>query len=232
VLRAARRARFVVHRLTPGALGLELTTLLALAAVGTFAFFGLEALLEDRTVLPLDREAFSVTRALHVEPATTIVARATDLGSLPVTAAAVLATAAWALVRRRGVIEAVALPLALGLTFVAVHVAKAELARPRPSRPLVESTTFSFPSGHSAYAVALVACAIVLVRAGHGLAVRFAAVTVAVGLAAGVALSRVYLRAHYLSDTLAGVAIAVAVFALVGIAAVVIAHLRHNPSPT
>lgn len=54
----------------------------------------------------------------------------------------------------------------------------------------------------------------------------------AVGLAAGVALSRVCLRAHYLSDTLAGVAIAVAVFALVGIAAVVIAHLRHNPSPT
>ena len=32
--------RFFIGRLTPGQLGLELTTLLAIAAVGSFAFFG------------------------------------------------------------------------------------------------------------------------------------------------------------------------------------------------
>ena len=38
--RLARPARFVWDRLTPGELGLELTTLLAVAAVGSFVFFG------------------------------------------------------------------------------------------------------------------------------------------------------------------------------------------------
>jgi membrane protein DedA with SNARE-associated domain/membrane-associated phospholipid phosphatase len=229
---AARPARFAYQRLTPGDLGLELTTLLALAAVGAFTFFGLEALLEDRVVLPLDREAFSIARSLRTAPVVEVVRVATDLGSLAVTSAAVLATAAWALVRRSGVIEAGALVLGHALTYVVVHVAKEALARPRPAQPLVETTTFAFPSGHSAYAVAFVACAVVLVRAGHGLALRFAAVSVAVVLAAGVALSRVYLRAHYLSDTLAGAAVGVAIYSLVGIVAVVVAFLRHNPRGT
>ena len=47
---------------------------------------------------------------------------------------------------------------------------------------------------------------------------RFAAVTVAVGLVVVVALTRVYLRAHYLTDVLGGVALGVAIWALVGVA--------------
>ena len=43
-----------------------------------------------------------------------------------------------------------------------------------------------------------------LVRAGVGWAVRIAAVTVAVILAVVVALTRVYLRAHFLTDVLGG----------------------------
>ena len=48
------------------------------------------------------------------------------------------------------------------------------------------------PPAHAAYAVVYVACAVVLVRAGSGLAARFAVVTAAIALAVALALTRVY----------------------------------------
>jgi len=43
-----------------------------------------------------------------------------------------------------------------------------------------------------------------------------------------VAATRVYLRAHYLSDVIGGVGLAASVFAVVGMAVLVVAHLRNN----
>jgi undecaprenyl-diphosphatase len=74
----------------------------------------------------------------------------------------------------------------------------------------------SYPSGHAAYAVSLIACAIVLVRAGTGWVVRVGAVTVAIALVVAVAATRVYLGAHYLSDVVAGVAVGTVCLALFG----------------
>ena len=114
-----------------------------------------------------------------------------------------------------------------------MHVAKAAYDRPRP--PAARWSTRSappIPSGHALYAVALIACATVLVRAGVGWAVRSAALTVAVVLVALVALSRVYLRAHYLTDVLGGVALGLAIWALVGIVALFAGAVRHNDAPT
>ena len=62
----------------------------------------------------------------------------------------------------------------------------------------------AFPSGHAAYAVTLVACATVLVRAGVGWAVRDRRRHRRVILVAVVARTRVYLRAHFLTDVLGG----------------------------
>jgi undecaprenyl-diphosphatase len=86
----------------------------------------------------------------------------------------------------------------------------------------------SYPSGHAAFAVAWVACAVVLVRGGAGIATRFAVVTVAIVLTVAIALSRVYLRAQYLSDVDGGLAMSTAIFALLGVAAVVVGQLRQN----
>jgi undecaprenyl-diphosphatase len=77
----------------------------------------------------------------------------------------------------------------------------------------------AYPSGHALQAVALVACALVLVRGGSGWATRIAAVTVAIGLVAVVAATRVYLRAHYLTDVLGGIGLGAAVWSLVGLVA-------------
>jgi membrane-associated phospholipid phosphatase len=171
--------------------------------------------------------AADVVDRLSIDALVHVAKIVTELGSLPVVATLTLATAAWALTQRRW-IDAAALAVGLGLDVLLVHVAKAAYDRTRPSGSLVDVDYSAYPSGHTAYAVALVACATVLVRAGCGWAVRFALVTVAVALAAVVGITRVYLRAHYLTDVIGGAALGVAVWALVGTLAVVGGHVRHN----
>ena len=114
------------------------------------------------------------------------------------------------------------------MSIVLVHVAKAAYDRDRPPGGLVDVENAAYPSGHTTYAVGIVACATILVRAGSGWAVRFAAVTVAIALAAVVGVTRVYLRVHHFTDVLGGVALGLAVWAIVGTLALVAGHVRHN----
>jgi undecaprenyl-diphosphatase len=88
-----------------------------------------------------------------------------------------------------------------------------------------------YPSGHAAYSVAWVVCAVVLVRGGSSFFAGFAAVIAAVVLAAAIGLTRVYLRAHHLSDVEGGWGVAVAIFGLLGVLALVVGRLRHNDRP-
>jgi membrane protein DedA with SNARE-associated domain/membrane-associated phospholipid phosphatase len=224
-------ARFGWHRLTPGNLGLELTTLLALGAVGAFTFFLLGEVQAEQGDPRIDRFAFDVVDPIEFPMLTDVVSVLTDLGSWPATATVVFATAIWATLRTR-YIEAVTLVTGHALTWAAVHVAKDGYDRVRPIGGLVDVSLAAYPSGHAAYSVAFVACATVLVRAGVGWAVRFAALTVAIAIVVVVALSRVYLRVHYLTDVLGGVAMAVAIWAVVGILALFAGRVRHNSVPS
>ena len=223
-------ARFVWNRFRPGELGLEVTTLLAIAAVGAFAFVLLGEVPEGRTEARLNSMAFDVADSLYSNSIKDVVVWVTALGSLPVVAPVVASTALWAAARRR-VLDALALAISLMLTWPLVDITKAAYDRPRPPGAHVITNGMSYPSGHSSYAVAWVACAVVLVRAGAGIATRFAIVTAAVVLAVVIALTRVYLRAHYLSDVEGGLGMGAAIFALVGVAAVVVGHLRQNGEP-
>jgi undecaprenyl-diphosphatase len=144
-----------------------------------------------------------------------------------VVGAAVVVTIAVLLWRRRP-IEAGALALGTLLTWAAVNIAKAAEGRPRPARPLVDTAGESYPSGHAAYAVAWVAIAVVLTRTLPGLARTTAAIIAAVVVAVLVALTRVTLRAHYLSDVVGGAGLAAALFALCGMGGLIVAHLRNN----
>jgi undecaprenyl-diphosphatase len=220
-------ARFGLHRLTPGHLGLELTTLVAIAFVGGFNFFLLGRVIGEQGEPRIDRMASDVADGIRFEPVTSVVEIFTDLGSSPAMGLLVLVTLLFALRRRRW-IDAAALLAGAGLSYALVHITKAAYDRPRPGGGLVDTIGAAYPSGHSAYAVAMIACATILVRAGVGWAVRSAALTVALVLVALVALSRVYLRAHYLTDVLGGVALGLAVWAIVGIAALFAGAVRHN----
>ncbi|NNC93750.1 MAG: phosphatase PAP2 family protein [Acidimicrobiia bacterium] len=108
---------------------------------------------------------------------------------------------------------------------VSVTVFKLLYDRPRPLEPLVTTTGASFPSGHAiAGAVTAVALVIVFLPAGPH---RRIWELVAVGFAFFMAMSRTYLRAHWLTDVIAGTLLGSA--AAVGVAAVVhIWWLRHR----
>jgi undecaprenyl-diphosphatase len=220
-------ARFGHGRLTPGDLGLELTTLLALTAVGSFAFVLLGDLVGGPRAPRIDVWAADGAARVTTDALVDVARVVTELGSLPVTAAVAAATAAWALVRRRP-IDAVALAAGVVLAVAAVHVAKAAYGRDRPVGMLVPAALEAYPSGHTAYAVTLVACAVVLVRGGVGWAARFAAVSVAVAAVVVVGFTRVYLRVHFLTDVLGGAALTVALWSAIGALALVAGHVRHN----
>jgi membrane protein DedA with SNARE-associated domain len=220
-------ARFGLARLTPGELGLELTTLIALLMVGGFTFLFVGDIAADAGTTDLDRMAADLADRLEMGPAVDVAKLLTELGSLPVVAAVALATVVWAAIRRRWV-DAVAVVAGVALSELLVHVTKAAYDRPRPTGGLVNADLSAYPSGHTAYAVTWVACATVLVRAGTGWAVRFAAVTVAAVLVVVVGATRVYLRVHYLTDVIGGAALGVAIWALVGVFALVGGHVRQN----
>jgi membrane protein DedA with SNARE-associated domain/membrane-associated phospholipid phosphatase len=228
---AEMAARFGLARVRPGRLGLELTTLLALFVVGTFTFFFIGDFAFDAGTPDVDRMAADVAEGLRTEPLVRIAEVVTWAGSLPVVATVVAATAIWAAVRRRR-LDAGALVLGMVLSVVLVHVAKAAYDRTRPLGALVHAGESAYPSGHTAYAVALVACATVLVGAGVGWAARFAAVTVACAIVVVVAATRVYLGVHYLTDVIGGAALGVAIWALVGSLAVVAGYVRQNDART
>jgi undecaprenyl-diphosphatase len=224
-------AAFAAEKLVPGREGLELITLLAIAAVGSFALVSLGAWAEARTLPLADREAFRLGDELYAGWARDIVLWLSALGSFPAALVAVLGAGALAVARGRRE-EALALVAGLLLTWLLVEVLKGAYDRPRPDRPHVDVARAAYPSGHAAYAVAWIGAALVLVRAGVGAAAgaapRLALVAGAILLVALIGLSRVYLRAHHLTDVLGGLGAGAAVFALCGAAALTVARVRHN----
>ena len=113
-----------------------------------------------------------------------------------------IVVAAWLLARRRWRAFA-----AWVMTWAAAELilagAKTFFHRGRPPEPLVTVVGFSFPSGH-AVAGAATAVALVLVLLPEGRARRRWEIA-AIVFAFVMALSRVYLEAHWFSDVVAGV---------------------------
>jgi undecaprenyl-diphosphatase len=222
-----RPRRFFWNRVTPGDLGLELTTLLAFVAVGSFAFAANAITLHTKDLITGDRMAFDTAAKIRADWVDSVAKVVTHLGSLTVVGAAVALTVVMLLARRR-VIEAAALTTGLVLTWASVHIAKAAVDRPRPSGSLIDTAGQAYPSGHAAYAVAWIAIAVVLSRTVPGLARTTVVVVVATVVAVLVGLTRIYLRAHYLSDVVGGAGLAAAIFGVCGMIGLFVAHVRHN----
>jgi membrane-associated phospholipid phosphatase len=103
---------------------------------------------------------------------------------------------------RRHWLRLAAFALAVVSSELLIGPIKDAVDRPRPPGSLIETSAASFPSGH-AIATAVTAVGLVLVLASPGPA-RWRWEVNAVLLTSVMALSRVYLRAHWLSDTVAG----------------------------
>jgi membrane protein DedA with SNARE-associated domain/membrane-associated phospholipid phosphatase len=222
-----RPLRFLWDRVTPGELGLEVTTLLAFVVVGAFAFLAYGLSLDHATLLPGDRQAFTMADNLRTDMFTDVAKVVTELGAPAVVGVAALVTIGVLAMRRR-VGDAAVLAVGTVTTWAAVQIAKAAFDRPRPAGSLVETAGSSFPSEHAAYAVTWVAIAVILTRPLSRVARATAMVVAAAVVAVLVGLTRIYLRANYFSDAVGGTGLAVAVFGLCGVAGLVVAYLRHN----
>jgi undecaprenyl-diphosphatase len=220
-------AQFVANRLMPGELGLELTTLVAVGGVGAYFFVAyLVHFAHSFTPSPLDNYWLDLADRLRNDMLVDVAKVVTSLGALPTVIALVVGTSVLLIVRRRYP-EAFVLVAGLALIYIAVHVTKDAIDRPRPSGSLVDTNGAAYPSGHAAYATAWVAAAVVLTRRLR-LVTSGTLVFVALAIAAAVGVTRVYLRAHWGSDVGGGWGVGAAVFTVLGAIVLVVDHIRHN----
>jgi undecaprenyl-diphosphatase len=225
---SAPRIRFLWQRITPGELGLELTTALAVVGVAVYLFVAYTVdVVRDPGPTLLDNRAVDLADKLLNAPAVDIAKVVTTFGSSPVTGTLVLLGTAWLFLRHRPV-EAIGLVLSAVLIVVAVHVVKGAVDRPRPPHPLAKATLSAFPSGHAAYSTVYVALALIAARVLDGLASRATLVMLAIAAAAAIGASRIYLRVHWFSDVVAGWALGAAIFGLLTAVGLVVGYFRNN----
>jgi undecaprenyl-diphosphatase len=218
--------RFVAGRLTPGELGIELTTLLAIAGVCIYTVILQINLLETDALLFGDETTLDIARDIEVGILTTLGEVLAVIGRLWFVVLVTAAVCAYLLSRRRAA-EAVALSAGLAITQITTQIIKGAVDRPRPGDGLVGADGFSYPSGHASIAVTYLAIAVILSRTVPA-AWRVGLVLVGTALAVAIGLSRAYLRVHYLTDVVGGWAVGLAAFSLCGAVALVVEYLRHN----
>ncbi|MFC0252667.1 phosphatase PAP2 family protein [Massilia consociata] len=204
--------RFAAARFSPeGAYGLHLTAGVAMLLIATAVFAHLAgAVVAGAPLTQLDAELASW---LHQHARANDALRQsllviTHIHSTPGILGLALAAGIW--LYRKGhrywlMALASAVPGGLVLNVLLKHTFAR--ARPHFAEPLLELTTYSFPSGHALGATVVygfLAC--YAARHARSWAGRVLAFVLAIAMVATVAFSRMYLGVHYLSDVLAGAA--------------------------
>lgn len=231
IVAALRPVVAVVLRLLPGRTGFEIATVLAIGLVGGFTFGALIHVVDDGPVY-LDRRAMNIAddvrfgALVDASKVVSFVGTSGVVGALVVILGAVLA------VRGRWP-DALALVAGAILVFVAVHVSKELIDRPRPPHRLVSVNGSAYPSGHAAYATAYLAMAVAVSRAGMvRLRSSIPLIVGAIVVGAAIGFSRILLRAHWYTDVLGGWGLGLAGFSLTALVAVVIVGVRQNARAT
>lgn len=196
-----------------------------IAVAATAVFAALTVIVTTSAPLKFDSRAFRAAGDVRAPWLDHVARVITTLGLFAIVGPAVAIGAAL-LLRTGKPARAAALVAGTAVAWTSVQIAKAAIGRPRPPAPLVHTTGHSYPSGHAAnsvgwLALALVLAAVIPSRPGRTAAVAGGAVIVVL-----VGMSRIYLRAHYASDVIAGVALATAIYALAAIASIVFARRR------
>ena len=223
------QARFFWHRLTPGELGLEFTTAMAVLAVSLFVVIGYgTVVVGDPSATPGDATAFQIANEVRSGWLDDVAQVVTDVGSGYVTLAVALALAVF-LAAKRMWPELIVTVIAVAISHLAVPVLKELVDRPRPADPLTSSGGDAWPSGHAANAIIYAWIGFLAAVRGN-VRVVSGTVLIVIGLvvAAAIGLSRVYLRVHFLSDVNSGAALAVAAFAGCSAVALLVVHFRDN----
>jgi membrane-associated phospholipid phosphatase len=194
--------------------------LLVVVAVTAIAVFvSVTIAVTGSSSLAVDSRAFEIAQDIRAPWLDAAARVATTLGLFAIVGSVVLVGAAF-LIKHHDRARAGAVVFGAALIWLSVWVIKSVVDRPRPPHPLVHTSGQSYPSGHAANSVGWLALAIALTVMIPTRVGRIAAITAGALLAVLVGLSRIYLRAHYASDVLAGEALAVAIYALAAIGAI------------
>ena len=155
----------------------------------------------------VDDWVYGITQHLQVPPMVWVARVLAFTGSAvvnwPLRAALVLVLA-W----RRRWLQLTAFVLAVITSEVMLGAMKSAYARPRPLDPQITTTGYSFPSGHAVAAV-VTAVGLVLALLPPGPS-RTRWELRAIVFVLAMALSRVYLNAHWISDVAEGIAVGTA----------------------
>lgn len=196
--------------------GLTLLGLVLIAAVALFVLT-LEALGSPGLMRGLDEYVYHALQDLRSAPLDRLMVIVTELGDGRLLSALVVAIAGWLLLRRHW--QAAGHLLAAGLfATIASHTLKWITALERPVGLYQGIEAWSFPSGHATHSMAVYGMFAVLLARELSERSRWLAYTLPALLISAIGFSRLYLGAHWLSDVLGGLSLALAWVALVGIA--------------
>jgi len=214
-------SNFLRARTDPEAItGLLLTAALLIALGGAVAIGALFVIVEHTAWLARIDAWAARWGAHHATSASTRFLR--DFSQLGGTVAIIAISVTVAIVEfvrtRVAAVFAFLLVVVLGQTLL-MNLTKYIVDRPRPH--LDQLTGFSgssFPSGHATAAAATLAAAAFLIGRGRSRGTKVFLAALAVGLAVGIAATRVLLGVHWFTDVLAGLALGWGWFALCSIA--------------
>lgn len=201
-----------------------LTVLSVLLIAGGWGFFAvLEDVVTGDPLVHVDNSIFNALQALRSPWGDAVMAAITELGDAKVTVPVAVAAIGW-LAWRRAWIDAAYFAAAIVFAQVFAAGVKLALHTPRPIPELYHGwSAFSFPSGHATVNAVMYgfAAVVTLRRAGPVLRPLIATgISLLIGL---IALSRLYLGAHWFSDVAAGLSFGAAWVGLLGIA-----YIRHR----
>lgn len=203
-------------------------TLAAWALSLIVAVWGFSAVLgSELNSLPptlLDRAFYDTLQGLRTPWVDVLMVRLTHLGDLAIVGILAMVVTVWLAARRRWIacahwLGAVAFALAVP------WLLKSALGIPRPEAIAAHLPDAAFPSGHATRGITLFGFLAVLTARDFSLKWRWLPYTVALLLSVGIAVSRLYLGAHWLSDVLGGLTLG-----LIWITVLGIGFRRHDPT--
>lgn len=206
----------------------EFRTLLFFAVLligAAWLFAGvLEDVVSGDPLVRVDQGVYQLMQALRTPWADRFMVLVTEFGDSRVIGVLAAAVLAWLLWRRNWHVAGY---WAGAVTFgmAAAYFIKHLLQRPRPLVNFYDGiSTYAFPSGHATMSAVVYGFLAVLVARNLPASRRWVAYGLPALLIAAIAVSRIYLGAHWLSDVLGGLGLGLAWVSLAGIA-----YYRHTP---
>lgn len=206
----------------------EFRTLLVLAALligATWLFLGvLEDVVTGDPLVRVDLGLYQLVQDLRTPWGDRIMVLVTELGDGVVIALVAGAVLAWLLWLRQWRVAGY-WTAAIVFGQLAATIFKQVLQRPRPLANIYDGmSTYAFPSGHAVMSTVVYGFLAVLIARQLSRPRRWIAYAIAAMLISAIAMSRLYLGAHWLSDVIGGLSLGLVWVSLLGIT-----YYRHSP---